>query len=93
VTASGGGHGTRSGRGDGDDDGGPADDGATTGGGGPADDGAAPGVEPPVETGPDPGVPGRLLAGLADQPVLGAFVVLMLLMALGFLVAGLLVLT
>jgi hypothetical protein len=41
----------------------------------------------------EPGVTERLLAGAAEQPVLGAFVLLMLLMALGFLVAGLLVLT
>jgi hypothetical protein len=47
----------------------------------------------PVETASEPSVTGRLLAGVAEQPVLGGFVILMLLMALGFLVAGVLVLT
>jgi hypothetical protein len=67
-----------------------ADDGETGAGrDGRADADADARVDPARE----PGVAGRLLAGVAEQPVLGAFVVLMLLMALGFLVAGLLVLT
>ena len=39
----------------------------------------------------DRSVPRRLLAGAADEPVMALFVALLLLMAFGFLLAGLVV--